>query len=148
MDSDDFFNDMSKKITENKVADQKSETREKDLTEFMQSAIKDITPMLKKYHSKLLEFGIKSELQINKTSFSLSMKHKNGDPHDLTFGQDFRDEFNAFIFKGHYRDEKTGKPYSASDYHPFTEESWDVSEVEKRIQKHIDDYISYQSRHR
>lgn len=141
--SEDFFSRIDKMLSSQEV-DRKTEAAQADAAEkWATSAISKAREIAKHMQAELRNRGISSELSGSGTTITFVMKFRNGDRHSLYAGLDRPRKGIEYV--GYYTE--GGKDYSGTTGELYPESQWTESGYEQRLQKHVEDYISFAPRH-
>jgi hypothetical protein len=142
--SDEFFDKADKKLASLRAAAQAAKTARDVNLEFAQRVFPEIASIAQSYKKKLLERGIHVEISGNDRGLTFNMMYADGGHRGLMVYPEI--ESNRIQFHTIYTNDD-GRDMTGTDGVSYNESGWKDGIFEQKLQKAIDDFLSYADRH-
>ncbi len=140
----DFFSKIDQQIDQQKDAKKSDELQKKNNEEFASQVITRLLPILEEYIAELKQRNIKVRYSSNSRSISLELLYRNGGYNSLVMNSSF--DTGRIEFKNFFTNDD-GKKYESTDGSSYDENTWKDDIFKKKIEKLIEDFVNYSSRH-
>lgn len=142
--TDDFFDKLDKKISEQESADRVARNQTMVNREFSHEAIRKMLEIATSYKGKLRERDIHAEISGNQRGFSFKMIWADGGHRALEVYPDLhsgRIQFHTAFTND------DGRNLRSTDGASYDAGNWKDEDFEPKLKKLIDDFVFYADRH-
>jgi len=140
----DFFSKIDNQIKQQKDAKNSHELQKKNNEEFASQVITRLLPILEEYIEKLKQRNINVNFSSNSRSISLKLSYRNGGYNSLVMNSSF--DTGRIEFRNYFTNDD-GKNYESTDGSSYDENTWKDEIFKNKIEKLIEDFITYSPRH-
>lgn len=144
--SDDFFEELDKKIGAHNAKEQARVDRKEADTAFSIQAIAEMHPVAQRYVEKLRERGINAKVGGGERGITFEMKWADHGEHGLSVFPAI--ETGRLEIVRNSTDHTDGKRFRSTDGSTYGESNWDVSKFESALRSVINDYVFYADKHK
>lgn len=144
MNREEFFSSIDAKISRASRADTGSADMPAENQAFLETVVARLQPVVASYQAKLAERQISAEVKSFPACISFTLRYRDGGHCGLTLDGRLADR--RIEITAHYTNDN-GRNYVNTGGVTYGRDNWQDSIFEEALQKCIDDFLSYASRH-